>query len=122
MTADSERFRNMPTLTSDEVAEWKAGGSFSLVLLEYLPGGGSALFGVEYIHRELIYRTLGQKDAVAFGTARLVDGDKAYREARILFSRPNQTATMRGLTLEGNVKLRWRNVTTWKERANGSHG
>lgn len=43
---DSERFRQLPPLTSDEVAEWKAGKSSSLVLLEYLPSGGSALFGV----------------------------------------------------------------------------
>ena len=118
----SEQFREMPSLTSDEVAEWKAGQSFSLVLLEYLPGGGSALFDVDYIHRELTYRTPGQKDAVAFGSARLLDGDKEYREARILFSRPNQSATLRGLVLEGNVKLRWRNVISSKERGDESHG
>lgn len=122
VSPDSERFREMPPLTSDEVVEWKAGESFSLVLLEHLPDGGSALFDVDYIHRELTYRTPGQKDAVAFGTARLLDGTKEYRDARMLFSRPNQSATLRGLVLEGNVKLRWRNVTLRKERDNGCHG
>lgn len=121
-STNSEQFRQMPPLTSDEVAEWKAGQSFSLVLLEHLPSGGSALFDVDYIHRELTYRTPGQKDAVAFGSARLLDGGKEYREARILFSRPNQSATLRGLVLEGNVKLRWRNVTSSKERGHESHG
>jgi hypothetical protein len=28
-----------------------------------------------------------------------------YRDVRILFSRPHQTAALRGLTLEGQVKV-----------------
>lgn len=103
-TADSEYFQSLSPLLSDEVAEMKAGQSLSLVLLEYVPTGGGVIFEVNYIHRELIYRTPGQKDAVALGTARL-EGDKEYRDVRILFSRPNKTATMRGLTLEGGVKV-----------------
>lgn len=100
----NEQFREMAALTSDRAEEWRAGQSFSLILLEYLPDGGSALFNIDYIHRELVYRTAGQKDAVAFGLAR-VEGDKEYRDTRILFSRPNQTATLRGLVLKGQVKL-----------------
>lgn len=113
-TADSDYFHNLWPLTSDEVAEMKPGQTLSLVLLEYVPTGGGVLFPVHYIHRELIYRTPGQKDAVAFGTARLEDGDDEYREVRILFSRPHKTAAMRGLTLEGQVKVgRTRQVSTF---------
>lgn len=103
-TSDSEYFHRLPPLTADLVAELDAGGGLSLLLLEYVPAGGGVLFPVQYIHRELIYRTLGQKDAVALGIARL-DGYNGYQEARILFSRPNQTATLRGLVLEGGVKI-----------------
>jgi len=76
----------------------------SLFLLEYVPSGGGVIFPVQYIHRELVYRTPGQKDAVALGIARTLDGE-GFREARILFSRPHRTATLRGLTLEGQVKI-----------------
>ncbi|MFB8928768.1 hypothetical protein QSH46_022150 [Xanthomonas arboricola pv. juglandis] len=102
-TPDSEYFHELPPLTSDIVAELGAGQELTLFLLEYVPSGGGVIFPVQYIHRELVYRTPGQKDAVALGTARLIDGGE-FRDARILFSRPNQTATLRGLTLEGQVK------------------
>ena len=103
-TPDSEYFHALPPFTSDIVADLGAGQELSLFLLEHVPSGGGVIFPVQYIHRELIYRTPGQRDAVAFGTARLVDGGE-FRDARILFSRPNQTATLRGLTLEGQVKF-----------------
>lgn len=102
-TSDSDYFHQLPPLISDMVAELGAGEGLSLLLLEYVPSGGGGIFPVEYIHRELIYRTPGQKDAVALGTARLTDGGE-YRDVRILFSRPHKTATLRGLTLEGQVK------------------
>ena len=103
-TPDSEYFHSLPPLTSDFVADMGVGQELSLFLLEYVPSGGGVIFAVQYIHSELSYRTPGQKDAVAFGTARLVDGGE-FRDARILFSRPNQTASLRGLELEGQVKL-----------------
>lgn len=113
-------FDELLPITSRELAELKAGDSLALVLLEYVSTGGRVLFRVQYIHRELTYRTPGQKDAVAFGTARLEDGGKEYREVRILFSQPNQTATMRGLTLEGKVK-RVSAATFVKEAIDGRH-
>ena len=103
-TPDSEYFHGLPPLTSDIVAELGAGQELSLLLLEHVPSGGGVIFPVQYIHRELVYRTPGHKDAVALGTARLTDGGE-FRDARILFSRPYQTATLRGLTLEGQVKV-----------------
>ncbi len=101
---DSAYFHNLPPLTSIEVAEIKSGSSLSLVLLEYMPTGGGVIFNVEYIHRELIYRTAGQKDAVALGKARIVNSSEPFNDVRILFSKPHKTATMRGLSLEGLVK------------------
>jgi hypothetical protein len=102
-SADSVYFRDLPPLTADVVAKLRPGHELSLVLLEHIGEGKSALFSVRYIHRELFYRSPGKKDAVALGTARLEDsGD--FKEARILFSRPNSTATLRGLALEGQVK------------------
>ena len=112
-TPDSDYFHDLPALTSDLVAALPAGHELSLLLLEYVPPSRwdedtfkktvGIIFPVHYIHRELIYRTPGEKDAVAFGTAKLLDsGD--FRDVRILFSRPNKTATLRGLTLEGPVK------------------
>lgn len=101
-TSASERFRELPVLTSDEVEALKPGAKLRLQLQEFLPGGGSALFSVRYVHRELIYRTEGRKDAVAFGTARIEEGEA--QEVRILFSRPHQTAAMKGGTLDGDVR------------------
>jgi hypothetical protein len=103
-TQDSEYFHQLSPLTSDYVAELSAGQELSLLLLEYVPSGGGVIFPVQYVHRELIYRSPGQKDAVALGTARLLN-DGEYRDARILFSRPHKTATLRGLVLEGQVKV-----------------
>ena len=103
-TPDSEYFHQLSPLTSDTVAELGAGQELSLLLLEYVPSGGGVIFPVQYIHRELIYRSPGQKDAVALGTARLLD-DGEYRDARILFSRQHKTATLCGLVLEGQVKV-----------------
>jgi len=103
-TPDSEYFHQLPPLTSEIVAELRAGQELPLLLLEYVPSGGGVIFPVQYIHRELIYRSPGQKDAVALGTARLLDNGE-YRDARILFSRPHKTATLRGLVLEGQVKV-----------------
>lgn len=103
-TPDSDYFNELPQLTSDVVAQLGVGHELSLVLLEYVPTGGGVVFPVQYIHRELVYRSPGQKDAVALGIAKLVDGGD-YRDVRILFSRPNKTATLRGLELEGQVKM-----------------
>ena len=103
-TPDSEHFHQLPPLTAETIAELGTGDGLSLLLLERVPSGGGIIFPVEYIHRELVYRTPGQKDAVALGTARLTD-DREYREVRMLFSRPHQTATLRGLVLEGQVKV-----------------
>ena len=103
-TPDSEYFHELPPLTSDLVAEIGAGQELALLLLEYVPTGGGVIFPVQYIHKELVYRTPGQKDAVALGIARLIDGGE-FRDARILFSRPHKTAPLRGLSLEGQVKV-----------------
>ncbi|WBX92798.1 hypothetical protein [Pseudoxanthomonas mexicana] len=103
-SSDSEYFYHLPPLTSDDFVELSTGSSLPLLLLEYVPTGAGIIFAVEYIHRELTYRTLGQKDAVAFGKGRLADGTDQYQDVRILFSRPNKTATLRGLVLEGQVK------------------
>ena len=101
---DSEYFYHLHPLTADDFVELSAGSSLPLLLLEYVPTGAGVIFAVEYIHRELTYRTPGQKDAVAFGKARLTDGTDQYQDVRIIFSRPNKTATLRGLVLEGQVK------------------
>ncbi len=103
-TPDSKHFNLLPPLTPDFVAELSAGHELSLLLLEHVPSGGGVIFPVQYIHKELLYRTPEGKDAVALGTATLIDGGE-FRDVRILFSRPHQTATLRGLTLEGQVKV-----------------
>ena len=104
MARDSEYHHALPPLTSDYFAELPAGSELELLLLEYVPSGGGVIFPVLYVHRALEYRSPGQKDAVAHGQARL-EHDQHLEGARILFSRMNQTATLRGLVLEGQVKL-----------------
>ena len=103
-SACSIDFNQQRPLVIEDFLELSAGRLVSLVLLERLPAGGSALFAVQYIHSEVIFRSPGERDAVALGQARLVDSDTEYREVRIIFSRPNKTATLRGLVLEGQVK------------------
>ena len=104
MTPDGEYHRELPPLISDYFAELPAGTELELLLLEYIPSGGGVIFPVRYVHEKLEYRSPGQKDAVAHGRARL-EHDLQLGDARILFSRMNQTATLRGLVLEGQVKL-----------------
>ncbi|GAB2493125.1 hypothetical protein GCM10027084_02240 [Pseudoxanthomonas sangjuensis] len=103
-THDSDYFHQLPPLTSETVAALSAGSELSLLLLDLSTEKG-ILFPVQYTHRELTYRTPGNKDAVAFGSARL-NGEGEYRNVRILFSQPRETAALRGLELEGHVKLR----------------
>lgn len=99
-----EHFDGLPPLTSDAVAKLHAGDKLLLLLKTYTDEGTPLFYHVEYVHRELTYRSPNQKDAVAFGTARQ-DPSEDFKEARILFSRPNATATLRGLIFfEGRVK------------------
>lgn len=103
--ASEQVFERHPTL-ADHFSGLQPGVCIRLLLTEYLPAGGSALFPVEYVHRTMEYRTSGMKDAVAHGQARLVDaGNQDFRDARILFSRHNDTATLKGLALEGQLTL-----------------
>lgn len=102
-TSHSDYFRSLPAWTSDAVSKRNSGDTISLVLHTYTDDGLGITFPVQYIHRELIYRSPQQKDAVAFGVGRLFDSAE-FQEVRVLFSRPNSTATLRGLVLEGEVK------------------
>ena len=101
---DSEYFRDLPAFTSEVVAALKPDDELPLLMLEHIDIGKAVIFPVQYKHRELIYRSPGQKDAVALGLAKLQSSDH-FEEVRILFSRPHETATLRGLALEGQVKL-----------------
>lgn len=100
---ETTKFEDLPPLLVAEFQRMVPGEARSLLLLEHFEAGGSATFPVRYVHRELAFRTPGQKDAVAFGTA-MLEGEDQPREARILFSQYRQTATIRGLALEGPVK------------------
>jgi hypothetical protein len=102
-SADSERFRDLPPLEAEAVSRLETGTKVALVMLHYLPEGAGVLFNVQYIHREMTYRSSGKRDAVALGTGKFEDSDE-FRDVRILFSNPNSTATLRGLVLEGQVK------------------
>lgn len=104
-THDSERFHHLAPMKASDFANIQAGKMVSLLMLHHVPTGGGVLFQVEFIPGELMYRTAGQKDAVLHGTARLVDGGSDFEQARILFSQYHQTATLKGLTLEGGVKF-----------------
>lgn len=96
---DQKYFKSLPDLVSDSFVSLQLGAELSLQFLTYT----DVLYSVEYIHRELSYRTPNQKDAVAYGKARLYSEDE-FREVRIFFSRPHRTATRRGLVLDGWVK------------------
>lgn len=100
---DQKYFKSLPDLVSDSFVSLQLGAEISLQFLTYTDEGTPLLYSVEYIHRELSYRTPNQKDAVAYGKARLYSEDE-FREVRIFFSRPHRTATRRGLVLDGWVK------------------
>ena len=93
-----KHFGRLPALTSDQFVNLGCGDRLSLILESF-----GSFRAVEYVHQELVYRTPGNKDAVAHGKARL-DSAGELRDARILFSRPNSTATLRGLSDDGHVK------------------
>lgn len=103
-SADSAYFDSLPPLQPDFFRTLAPGKEIRLFLLERFEAGGSAVFPVRYVHKELTYRTPGNKDAAAYGTARLED-DGTPHEVRILFSQYHRTASMKGLELEGPVKL-----------------
>ena len=102
---ERRHFDQLPALTSDSFIDVEAGRKFSLRLLTYIDEGVPLTFPVEYVHREIVYRSPNQKDAVAYGNARSEQSEE-FKEVRILFSRPNATATLRGLGsfLTGHVK------------------
>ena len=100
---DQKYLKSLPDLVSDSFVSLQLGAEISLQFLTYTDEGTPLLYSVEYIHRELSYRTPNQKDAVAYGKARLYSEDE-FREVRIFFSRPHRTATRRGLVLDGWVK------------------
>ncbi len=100
---DSKTFRELPPLLVSDVSRLPAGSELNLALLEFVPTGQGVIFLVKYTHRELTFRTPGDKDAVAFGIAAF-EHNVASREVRILFSQVHDTATMKGHTLEGSVK------------------
>src|SRR5262245_32576523 len=106
-TRDSERFDWLPPLLVPEVAKLASGSTLNLALLHFVETGADkpvgAIYQVTYTHRELIFRSPGHKDAVAFGEAKM-EGDADSKEVTILFSRLLQSASLVGLTLQGKVK------------------
>jgi len=94
------RFDRLPALLPESLASCNSGQELSLLLRTVIP---ERIIPVRYRHRELTYRSPDQKDAVAYGEAKLAEAAE-FSEVRILFSRPNRTATLRGLAEEGNVK------------------
>ncbi len=104
MTVEAEFQPDPPPVLVEDFSSLRPGSARRFALMEYVSGGGAAPFGVEYLHGHIEYRSPGQKDAVAHGTARLVDGGE-FRPVRILFSRYHQTATLKGLELEGRISL-----------------
>lgn len=97
---ERRRFDRLPALLPESLTSCNPGQELSLLLHTVIP---DRIIPVRYRHRELTYRSPDQKDAVAYGEAKL--GESAeYSEVRILFSRPNRTATLRGLAEEGHVK------------------
>lgn len=103
-TRDSDYFHDLPPFTVARAERLTEGEVVPLLLLEHVPTGGGVIFQVSYVHTEVSFRSPGRKDAVAFGRARLFDQDD-LTQVRILFSQPRETATLRGLTLEGEVKI-----------------
>lgn len=105
MSSESE-IRPVPSsVLVEDFATLRQGSARRLALMEYVSDGPPVPFDVEYIHTEMEYRSPGRKDAVAHGTARLLD-DGEFRPVRILFSRYHQSATLKGLVLEGKIQLR----------------
>ncbi len=103
---EAKYFDRLPALTSDMFISVPSGKTLSLILKVYTePQGFPLFYPVEYTHRELAYRSPGQKDAVAYGKARFdTDTSSEARDVRILFSGFHSTAALRGLSLVGNVK------------------
>lgn len=107
MTPDSKRFRELSPFLADSLAEVTAGASMTLAVLHYVDTGSDTPVGVifeaDYVHEALVYRTPGKRDAMATGRAS-TDGGRTYDDVRIYFSAYHQTAAIRGIAVDGNVK------------------
>ena len=105
---DSDRFHGMRPFTVSQAMEIEQGEVLRLALLEYVDTGGDdspgVIFDVDYEHDRVEFRSPGQKDAVAFGRAKL-EHDRDWRDCRILFSQYHKTASIRGLTFDAPVKV-----------------
>lgn len=101
-------FHDLPELLADRFKNLPPGSRVALVTLEHTPAENreplSFVMAVVYEHESFEYRTPGEKDAVAHGTG-TVGGNPTQRKVRILFSKLNRTATIRGLPFGGQVKL-----------------
>jgi hypothetical protein len=102
-------FDAMPGLEAVAFRDLAEGTVIRLLTVEYVRSdevpAPAIIFDVEYVHTRFEYRTPGEKDAVAYGKARVHDSAR-FQDVRIFFSKPSGTASIRGLAVGGQVKLR----------------
>lgn len=100
---DAKYFSNLENLIWKRFSDMQKNTTVHFLLREFTEAGEQIFFDVEYVHQQLIFRTEGQKDAVAIGKARL-ESQGEFKNVRILFSQYYETATLKGLSIEGNIK------------------
>lgn len=102
---DPERinYNNLPEFLTRELENIDVGSEIQLLLLVD-DSGPATTHKVQYIHNELTYRSSGKRDPIAYGLARLNSSDE-YLKVRILFYRPQAKAVLKGLPIEGWVKI-----------------
>ena len=96
-------FKRLPTLTWHRIASLESGDSINLLLKEVTETGSIILFNVIYIHKLINYLRDDKKYSIAYGQARLDSSDE-FRDVRIILSTTLNSATLRGLSMVGEVK------------------
>lgn len=100
---DGVRFERLPDLTAETLAKLDSDTKLNLLLMTFTDTGTPLVYEVAYVHREVTYRTSGERDPIAYGRGRFEDEEK-FEDVRILFADKESTGSMRGLSMEGEVK------------------
>lgn len=115
MANQPETFESLPALLSEDMARLPLDAIVTLGILEADGGPAAAVFPLTYTHREMCLAVGPGMQDIAVGWAFLNDYGPVC-EVTICFSQERAVATMRGLRIEGEVRLMGPNLAMFRGR------
>lgn len=105
---DIDAYRRLPDCLPAQVEGLAEGAILRLAILHHIDTrdglGRAVVFSADYRHERFEYRSLGDRDAWAYGTVRVEHTDD-FEPARIAFSQYHGMATLLGPAISGKIKI-----------------